>query len=54
MAVPAAELPAQARGAGRHPEHIAQGHLPGQRLHGGVLRAHEGRVLPRPQVRLIR
>lgn len=41
LAVPAAGLPAEAGGAGYHPEHVAQGHLPGQRLHGGLLRAHE-------------
>ena len=34
--------------------HVEEGDLPGQRLHGGLLRAHEGRVLPRQEVRIVR
>ena len=35
-------------------EHVAQGQLPGQRLHRGAVRPHEGRVLPRSRLGRLR
>lgn len=54
VAIPAGVLSAEARLPRHRAEHVAEGHLPGQRLHGGVLRAYEGRILPRQEIRLVR
>ena len=54
MAVPAPVVAGRAR-TPRHPSvHEPQGQLPGQRGDRAGVRPPEGRVLPRPRVRLVR
>ena len=47
LAVPAPELLRKAPRGGHRAEHVAQGQLPGQRVHGRAVRPYQGRVLPR-------
>lgn len=54
MAVPAPMVAGRARTPRHPPVHEPQGQLPGQRGGRAGLRPLEGRVLPRPRVRLVR
>lgn len=54
VAVPAARVPKARRGHGPDAEHVQEGDVPGQRMHGGVLRAPQGRVLQRAAIRVLR
>lgn len=54
LAVPAAVLSEAIGGDGACAEHVEEGYLPGQRLHGGVLRASQRRALQRAAIRVLR
>ena len=54
MAVPTAQLSESSGEDGARAEHVEEGDVLGQRLHRGILRAYERRVLPGPGVRLLR
>ncbi len=54
LAVPERPLRLEAAVRRHRAEHVAQGQLPGQRLHRGAVRPHEGRVLPRSRLGRLR
>ena len=54
MAVPAPVVARTARGTGHTTVDEPQGQLPGQRRHRTGVRPSQGRVLPRPRIRLVR
>lgn len=54
LAVPERPLRLETAVRRHRAEHVAQGQLPGQRLHRGAVRPHEGRVLPRSRLGRLR